>query len=178
MTIDIANPNWTDADRREQDHLASLTQDDMARLSAKKREPAPPAHLLRDAGHHWLEIIDSDDRVVDLVVMQWQPGIKRWCYSGYCGSGRDIDSHGWRYVAPCPLPDGATTNAVERQAYEALLAERGRWRERVEALEGALLIITDPIEGKPLGNPWDFYNDVRKVAAEAIGIPFVHQQFD
>ncbi|MBW3512171.1 hypothetical protein [Janthinobacterium sp. NKUCC06_STL] len=56
-------------------------------------------------------------------------------------------------------------------------AERNRYRARIEALEATLLEISTPIEGKPMGNPWDFYNDVRKLAAGAIGIPYVHQEF-
>lgn len=72
----------------------------------------------------------------------------------------------------------AVSPTVERQAYDALQAECRRYRDRVEALEGVLLEIAEPIEGKPIGNPWDFYNDVRKFAAEAISLPYVDQKFD
>lgn len=69
------------------------------------------------------------------------------------------------------------TAPVERQAYDALFAERNRYRQRIEALEAVLLAIAEPIEGQPIGNPWDFYNDLRKRAAQAISIPYVHQVF-
>lgn len=67
--------------------------------------------------------------------------------------------------------------AVERQAYDAMLGERNRYRDRVEALEAVLVEIAEPVEGSPIGNPWDFYNDVRKLAANAVGIPYAHQDF-
>lgn len=66
---------------------------------------------------------------------------------------------------------------VERQAYDAMLGERNRYRDRVEVLEAALVEIAEPVDGRPIGNPWGFYNDVRKLAANAVGIPYVHQDF-
>lgn len=65
-----------------------------------------------------------------------------------------------------------STGVVERQAYDALKAECDRYRARVEVLESALTTIAAPIAGKPVGNPWGFYDDLRKVAADTVGIPF------
>lgn len=68
-------------------------------------EPAPIAEDYRHAGHHWLDVYDSDGHFFETVVMQWQPGVRRWCHSGMVGSGRDVSTAYWKYVAPCPLPD-------------------------------------------------------------------------
>lgn len=43
---------------------------------------------------------------------------------------------------------------------------------RIRELETALFEISNPI-ANPVGNPWAFYEDVRKFAADAISIPFV-----
>ncbi len=49
MTTSTTSIGWTDADRREQDHLDSLAQDDMARLSklhSEARQRAEDRELL------------------------------------------------------------------------------------------------------------------------------------
>lgn len=67
-------------------------------------EPAPPGVHYAEAGHHWLDTLDFDGRSHGLVVLQWQPGMKKWCASGDIATGRDVDTRGWQYVAPCPTP--------------------------------------------------------------------------
>lgn len=71
---------------------------------ARRPEPKPPGNHIADAGHHWLDEIDFDGRSCGLRVMQWQPGVKRWCVSGDCATGRDVDTRGWQYIANCPTP--------------------------------------------------------------------------
>ena len=39
-----------------------------------------------------------------LLQPKWNPGAKRWSHSGNCGTGWYIDTRGWKYVAPYPLP--------------------------------------------------------------------------
>ncbi|MDE1171191.1 MAG: hypothetical protein PW734_08300, partial [Verrucomicrobium sp.] len=67
-------------------------------------EPAPPGIHIAHAGHHWLMVTDFDGRFHGLVVMQWQPGAKRWCHSGDVATGRDVDASGWEYVEPVAQP--------------------------------------------------------------------------
>lgn len=42
-------------------------------------------------------------------------------------------------------------------------------------LKAALAEIAKPIDGKAIGNPWDFYEDMRRYAAEALGVEYVRQ---
>ncbi len=67
-------------------------------------EPKPPINLSRDTGHHWLQIVDFDNRAGEYVVMQWQPNAQKWCHSGYCASGRNVDTTGWLYVCQVKHP--------------------------------------------------------------------------
>lgn len=67
-------------------------------------EPIPPGNHIRLAGHHWLEGFDVDGHSKGLVVLQWQPGVKKWCHSGNVATGRDFNATGYRYVAECPMP--------------------------------------------------------------------------
>lgn len=68
-------------------------------------EPKPPVLHLRTAGHHWLDIYDIDGHYFGRVVLQWQPGVQKWCHSGDVATGCDLTTRNWRYVAPCPMPD-------------------------------------------------------------------------
>lgn len=68
-------------------------------------EVLPPANRLKAAEHHWLEVLDTDGHSFGLVVLQWNPGAKRWSHSGQVGTGRYVDTSYWRYVGPCPMPD-------------------------------------------------------------------------
>lgn len=70
----------------------------------KKPEPTPPGAHFAEAGHHWLAVVDHDGRIFQRVVMQWQPGVKRWCASGDVATGRDVDTAGWQYLTHCPQP--------------------------------------------------------------------------
>lgn len=36
--------------------------------------------------------------------MQWQPARRAWCPSGGVGSLSSVDTTGWQYIAPCPMP--------------------------------------------------------------------------
>jgi hypothetical protein len=68
-------------------------------------QPFPPGHHIRLADHHWLERCDCDGHSFGLVVLQWNPGAKRWSHSGYVGTGFYVDTTYWKYIAICPLPD-------------------------------------------------------------------------
>ncbi len=76
----------------------------MYSLNKDKVEPQPPIALSRDAGHHWLREVDYDGRQGPLVVLQWQPHAMKWCQSGFCATGHNVDTAGWVYVASCPNP--------------------------------------------------------------------------
>lgn len=71
--------------------------------SSDTKGPVPPN--IQDAGHHWLEVFDSDGHNLGLVVAQWNPGARRWSPSGYVGLGGYLDTAYWRYVAPVTMPD-------------------------------------------------------------------------
>lgn len=73
-------------------------------MNQSKVEPVPPNMHIMDAGHHWVEDIDFDGHSHGLRVLQWQPHAKRWCASGDVATGRNVDTVGWRYLAPCPQP--------------------------------------------------------------------------
>lgn len=77
----------------------------MSNLHQRDIEPTPPLQMSRDAGHHWLEERDYDGHSHGMRVMQWQPFAKKWCASGDVATGRDVDTRGWTYVAPCPMPE-------------------------------------------------------------------------
>lgn len=68
-----------------------------------KVEPVPPKGQ-KLGGHHWLQEVDFDGRVMDTVVLQWSPGVQRWSHSGNVGTGMYVDTKGWKYLAPCPMP--------------------------------------------------------------------------
>lgn len=67
-------------------------------------EPTPPQRFLKMAEHHWLEVLDSDGHSFGLIVLQWAPGAKHWCYSGNVGSNLPRHTAYYRYVAHCPMP--------------------------------------------------------------------------
>jgi len=69
-------------------------------------EPSPPTYQVKMAGHHWLEHMDMDGHSFGVVVLQWNPGAKRWSHSGNVGTGIYVDTHHWRYVGPCSIPGG------------------------------------------------------------------------
>ena len=67
-------------------------------------EPVPPEQLRRTDGHHWLEILDEEGRVLDQVVLRWQPFAKHWRPAHTAERASFVDAKGWRYLAPCELP--------------------------------------------------------------------------
>lgn len=69
-----------------------------------KLEPVPIGFHAKLAGYHWLQEVDFDGRVMDTVVLQWNPGAQRWSHSGHVGTGIYVDTKGWKYLAPCPMP--------------------------------------------------------------------------
>lgn len=73
--------------------------------SAVEGEPLPPIKFIRGAEHHWLEKKDCDGHSGGLVVLQWNPGVKRWSHSGYVGSGIYVSTKDWVYHSQCPMPD-------------------------------------------------------------------------
>lgn len=78
-----------------------LTQNDPAKLV----EPRPPLVFIKSASHHWLQEVYDDGRPGQPVVLQWSPASERWCISGDVASGIFMDTRGWKYLAPCPVPD-------------------------------------------------------------------------
>lgn len=74
-------------------------------MMVDKKEPQPKPQHLNYAGHHWLRELSYDGHHMQTVVLQWQPNAKKWCHSGDVATGRDIDTRGWEYVAPCPMPE-------------------------------------------------------------------------
>lgn len=69
-----------------------------------KIEPQPQGFHARLAGHHWVQEVDFDGRDGDMIVLQWNPAVKRWSHSGKVGTGAYLDIHGWKYVGLCPMP--------------------------------------------------------------------------
>lgn len=64
----------------------------------------PPAAHIERAGHHWLLVRDYDGHEFGYVVLQWQPGARRWCHSQQYARGEAINVDHYEYVGPCPLP--------------------------------------------------------------------------
>lgn len=90
----------------------------------RNKEPVPPKQMIRDAGHHWLRELSYDGNPLQTVCMQWQPNAQKWCRSGDIATGRDVDTRGWQYIAPCPMPNDAVTRkltADETNVWTALM---------------------------------------------------------
>ena len=86
-----------------------------------KVEPVPPGHHARLGGHHWLMHVDFDGRDHEMVVLQWNPGAKRWSNSGEVGSGYYVDTKGWRYIQPCIMPgESVPTRQMEIREFHIL----------------------------------------------------------
>lgn len=68
-------------------------------------EPTPPAAHIQYAGHHWLECLNVDMHSFGLRCLQWNPEMQRWSHSGGAATGTYLDTRGWCYVCPQPLPD-------------------------------------------------------------------------
>lgn len=69
-----------------------------------KVDPVPPGHHVRLAGHHWVQEIDFDGREGSIIVLQWNPSVKRWSHSGQVATGLYVDIKGWKYISVCPIP--------------------------------------------------------------------------
>ena len=70
-----------------------------------KPTPTPKGHHIQYAGHHWLLEKSYDGHCMQTVVLQWQPNAKEWCHSGDVATGRNVDTTGWEYLCPCPMPE-------------------------------------------------------------------------
>lgn len=77
----------------------------MSQLDDELNEPVPPGYEIRAGGHHWLDRYDSDGHYFGRVVLQWNPGAKKWSHSGNVGSNMFVNTSNWKYVAPCPIPE-------------------------------------------------------------------------
>lgn len=64
--------------------------------------PVPPNPKAAD--HHWLEKLDYDGHSFGLIVLQWNPIAQKWSHSGDVATGLYVNTEGWRYDSPCPLP--------------------------------------------------------------------------
>lgn len=73
--------------------------------TVRSKEPKPPGREMLIAGHHWLDEYDMDGHFFGRIVLQWNPGAKRWSHSGMVATGSYVDTTYWRYVAPCPIPE-------------------------------------------------------------------------
>lgn len=66
--------------------------------------PEPPLGLLKFAGHHWLEDVDTDGHSFGRIVLFWEPSAKRWCHSGLHGTGTYYNAAGFHYIGPVQEP--------------------------------------------------------------------------
>jgi hypothetical protein len=64
----------------------------------------PPKKHIKKAEHHWVEQIDSDGRGTGLSVMQWQAGVKAWCFPNQYGAGNESPLEGYVWRGLCPTP--------------------------------------------------------------------------
>ena len=67
-------------------------------------EPAPPLKYSKSAGHHWLDAFDCDGHYKGRIVLQWNPGAKRWSHSGHVGSNIYVNARYWKYIGHCEMP--------------------------------------------------------------------------
>ena len=81
------------------DQAERITRRILERSENATTGPMPCTRHIRTSGHHWLR-----NTFGDLIAMQWQPGVMKWCYSGQYASLADVDTKGWEYIAPCPMP--------------------------------------------------------------------------
>jgi hypothetical protein len=68
-------------------------------------EPKPPVNMIKQAEHHWLDSYDSDGHFFGTYVLQWAPGVNRWCHSGNVGTGMYVNTYYWSYNSHCKMPD-------------------------------------------------------------------------
>ena len=76
------------------------------RVAKGERVPVlPPPEHIQYAGHHWLRVVAYGSGALETVVLQWAPNAFEWYHSGCVATNaRPIDTTGWIYIAPCPLP--------------------------------------------------------------------------
>ena len=106
LTLDLASTGAgyeVDEDRRRAckaiDIATTITKRILERDANADTGPVPPGRHVGFTGHHWLR-----NNFGELVVRQWQPGVKKWCASGMVATMSSVDTTGWTYVAPCPMP--------------------------------------------------------------------------
>lgn len=68
-------------------------------------EPVPPNKYIKGGYHHWLEKYDCDGHFFGLIVLQWNPGAKRWSHSGNLGTEWYINTENWKYHSVCLMPE-------------------------------------------------------------------------
>lgn len=68
-------------------------------------EPQPPGNEIKLANHHWLDHYDSDGHYFGRIVLQWNPGAKRWSHSGNVGTSMYVSTRHWKYVCTCSIPE-------------------------------------------------------------------------
>jgi hypothetical protein len=79
-----------------------------------------------------------------------------------------------------PISPDALIEHIKGLMVRAQLIEREKWAAqaqkasaRASELESALREIAKPIDGQPIGDPWGFYEDLRRYAANALGEEFI-----
>ena len=97
--------------------LANHTELAWTRFRGVETGPVPPGRHINLAGHHFLY------RHGETVVMQWQPQSRSWCPSGLIATLSDVDTKGWRYIAPCPFPLFEDEAAELRGVQDSLQAQ-------------------------------------------------------
>lgn len=79
---------------------------DLTKLTDRTEDgtPCPPRPLMDRAGFHWLKPVDYDKREGTTLVLQWNPGERKWSYPGDVGTGHYVDARNWNYHSPCVQP--------------------------------------------------------------------------
>ncbi len=70
----------------------------------RERPVVPPNYHFALAGTHWLEKFSFDGHPMGCIALQWQPGAKQWCHSDQHARGTPVNTNGWKYLCPIPLP--------------------------------------------------------------------------
>lgn len=93
--------------------------------SNRHNTPLPPNHCIKQAGHHWMEEVDSDGHRHGAQVCQWNPGAGRWSHSGYVGTGIYLTTDNWVYLAEAAMPGAENhTISVTYESFDNLQVEQ------------------------------------------------------
>jgi hypothetical protein len=70
----------------------------------------PPPQFMKMAENHWIAKREGQysgsNSIIEIFVLQWNPGAQRWSHSGLVGTGMYVmlyDNFEW--YAYCPLPE-------------------------------------------------------------------------